>query len=105
MSLDLGSPVIDVAIGLSFVFFLLSLIVSGFTEAFDNVGAVRNKGVELALTTVNVDSRRPDGFRWSTTLNLAVNRNKVTELFNDQPFNSGERSFNRVEVGHYPEVG
>ena len=34
MSFDLGSPVVDVAIGLSFVFFLLSLIVSAFTEAF-----------------------------------------------------------------------
>jgi len=34
VSFDLGSPVVDVAIGLSFVFFLLSLIVSAFTEAF-----------------------------------------------------------------------
>lgn len=32
MSIDLGSPIIEVAIGLSFVFFLLSLIVSGGTE-------------------------------------------------------------------------
>ena len=32
MSLDLGSPIIEIAIGLSFVFFLLSLIVSAGTE-------------------------------------------------------------------------
>lgn len=32
MSIDLGSPIIEVAIGLSFVFFLLSLIVSAGTE-------------------------------------------------------------------------
>jgi TonB-linked SusC/RagA family outer membrane protein len=72
---------------------------SGFTSAFDNVGNVQNKGVEVALTTVNIDSRRTDGFRWTTTLNVGVNRNKVTALFNGQPFNGGERDINRVEVG------
>lgn len=72
---------------------------SGFTSVFDNVGNVRNQGLELALTTVNAESRRRDGFRWSTTLNLGINRNKVTALLNDQPFTDGERSINRVQVG------
>ena len=72
---------------------------SGFTSVFDNVGNVQNKGFEVALTTVNIDSRRPDGFRWTTTLNVGINRNKVTALFNGQPFNGGERDINRVEVG------
>ncbi len=72
---------------------------SGFTSVFDNVGRVRNRGLELALTTVNAESRRADGFRWSTTLNFGLNRNKVTALFDDQPFTAGERSVNRVEVG------
>ena len=66
---------------------------------FDNVGNVQNKGVEVALTTVNIDSRRADGFRWTTTLNVGINRNKVTALFNGQPFNGGERDINRVQVG------
>jgi TonB-linked SusC/RagA family outer membrane protein len=72
---------------------------SGFTSVFDNVGAVQNKGFEFALTTVNIDSRRLDGFRWTTTLNLGINHNRVTELFDDQPFNGGERDINRVQVG------
>jgi hypothetical protein len=72
---------------------------SGFTSVFDNVGSMLNKGWELGLTTVNIDSRRTDGFRWTTTLNLAVNRNRVTALFDDQPFNGGERDINRVQVG------
>ena len=62
---------------------------SGFTSVFDNVGKLRNQGIELDLTTVNADSRRRDGFRWSTTLNFALNRNKVTALFKDQPFTAG----------------
>jgi TonB-linked SusC/RagA family outer membrane protein len=72
---------------------------SGHASVFDNVGNVINRGLELGLTTVNIDSRRPDGFRWTTTLNLAFNRNKVTALFNDQPFSDGIRSLNRVAVG------
>jgi TonB-linked SusC/RagA family outer membrane protein len=72
---------------------------SGFTSVFDNVGNVINRGLELGLTTVNIDSRKSDGFRWTTTFNLAFNRNKVTALFNDQPFSDGIRSLNRVAVG------
>jgi len=72
---------------------------SGYTSVFDNVGNVINRGLELGLTTVNVDSRQSEGFRWTTTLNLAMNRNKVTALFNDQPFSDGIRSLNRVQVG------
>ena len=72
---------------------------SGFTSVFDNVGSVRNQGLEFGLTTVNVDSRRNDGFRWTTTLNLAINRNRVTGLFNDQPFSLGIRDLSRVTVG------
>ena len=72
---------------------------SGFCSVVNNVGAVQNKGIELGITTVNLQSDQPGGFRWSTTLNLAVNRNKVTELFNDQPFTLGIRDINRVEVG------
>jgi TonB-linked SusC/RagA family outer membrane protein len=71
---------------------------SGFDAVWDNVGNVINRGLEVGLTTVNVDSRRADGFRWTTTLNLAFNRNKVTALFNDQPFSDGIRSLNRVAV-------
>jgi TonB-linked SusC/RagA family outer membrane protein len=72
---------------------------SGFTTVFDNVGDVQNKGFEVGLTTVNIDSRRPDGFRWTTTLNVGINRNRVTALFQGQPFNGGERDINRVQVG------
>jgi TonB-linked SusC/RagA family outer membrane protein len=72
---------------------------SGYTTVFDNVGNVINRGFELGLTTVNIDSRKAEGFRWTTTLNLALNRNKVTALFNDQPFSDGIRSLNRVAVG------
>ncbi|HEX6588359.1 MAG TPA: TonB-dependent receptor [Longimicrobiales bacterium] len=74
--------------------------VSGFNSIYANVGSVSNSGWELGLRTTNLDL--PDvlgGLRWTSELNVAHNSNEVTGLFDDQPFNTGERSINRVEVG------
>ena len=43
MNIDLGSPVIDIAIGLSFIFFLLSLIASAISEFCAGVVNLRGK--------------------------------------------------------------
>lgn len=43
MNLDLGSPAIEIAIALSFVFFLLSIIVSAITEAVSSLLKLRAK--------------------------------------------------------------
>lgn len=50
---------------------------SGFSSQLQNVGSVRNRGVELSLTTVNVSG---DRYSWRSTLNVAANRNKVLDL-------------------------
>ena len=42
-----------------------------------NVGSMTNKGIELTLNTVNIDQNK---FRWTTNLNLTVNRNEVTDI-------------------------
>ncbi|MCM1356104.1 MAG: TonB-dependent receptor [Staphylococcus sp.] len=42
-----------------------------------NIGRVHNHGIELSLNTINITNRT---FEWTTTLNLAHNRNKVTEI-------------------------
>ena len=49
---------------------------SGFNSQLRNVGSVRNKGFELALNTINLTGR----FGWTSSLNLAWNRNKVLNL-------------------------
>ncbi len=53
---------------------------SGFTGIVDNVGKVENKGIELSLSSVNFER---NGFRWTTSLNIARNENKVLELLGD----------------------
>jgi len=52
---------------------------AGFTTAnvYKNVGSVRNTGIELALSTVNV---RSSDFEWTTNFIFASNKNKVTKL-------------------------
>ena len=72
---------------------------SGQTSVFENVGNMENRGFELGISTVNLQPVTEGGFGWNTNLNITWNRNRVTRLFNDEPFNSGIRSVNRVEVG------
>lgn len=54
---------------------------SGYTSAMLNIGSMRNSGVELTLETVNIQHKN---FQWTTSFNIAFNRNKVTALTNDQ---------------------
>jgi TonB-linked SusC/RagA family outer membrane protein len=72
---------------------------SGQTSVFENVGNMENKGFELTLNTQNLRSSSEDGLRWNTAFNISWNSNKVTKLFQDEPFNTGIRSVNRIEVG------
>ena len=73
---------------------------SGQTSFWDNIGSIENRGFEFGLNTINITSAEPDGLRWSTSFNISTNRNEVTKLYNDEPYNTGLRSINRVEVGH-----
>ena len=50
---------------------------SGYATIRKNIGSMENKGIELALTTVNVET---DALSWSTTFNISMNRNKVLSL-------------------------
>jgi len=50
-----------------------------------NGGSISNRGVELMLNSTIVQTKN---FSWSTTLNLANNRNEITSLTN--PYSSGD---------------
>lgn len=55
---------------------------SGVSSVVKNVGKTENKGLELMLNSVNVESNETGGFNWYTDLNLFMNRNKVVALAN-----------------------
>ena len=52
-------------------------LVSGGGLLTSNVGSVRNRGIELSLTTVNIESK---DWNWQTTFNFSHNQNKVREI-------------------------
>lgn len=49
---------------------------TGFDVITRNLGKLRNQGIELTLNSVNIDG----AFRWTTSFNIAFNRNKITDL-------------------------
>lgn len=54
-------------------------LTTGFANMMRNVGNVENRGFELELNSVNLTGK----FRWNTSFNLSLNRNKITSLTSD----------------------
>lgn len=51
----------------------------GFTKAWGNIGSIRNKGFEVELTSRNLVGK----LKWTTSLNVGFNKNKVLSLGDD----------------------
>ena len=56
---------------------------SGFGSSLQNIGSVRNRGFELGINTVNLEGAFGGAFGWTSSLNLAWNRNEVLNLGKD----------------------
>ena len=54
---------------------------SAYTTAMLNIGSMQNQGCEFTLELVPVQKKN---FTWNMNFNIAMNRNKVTALTNDQ---------------------
>ncbi len=54
---------------------------TGYGSAYKNIGAISNKGFELAINTVNIEKRN---FTWSSDFNISFNRNKILALVDGQ---------------------
>ncbi|WP_461130409.1 SusC/RagA family TonB-linked outer membrane protein [Spirosoma aerophilum] len=50
---------------------------SGYETVSKNVGSMENRGIELAVNSVNINR---GGFSWNTTFNISFNKNKVIAL-------------------------
>lgn len=59
---------------------------TGFDGFITNVGKTQNRGIELTLTTVNVDR---GGFRWSTDFIVNRNREEILELADGDDIGAG----------------
>ena len=67
---------------------------SGFRTQLRNVGQLRNQGIEFVLNSQNVTGK----FTWTTSLNVARNINRITNL-NGQIIESGVGNVNRAAEG------
>lgn len=56
-------------------------IMNGYNRIWDNIGQTRNRGIEIALNSVNVDGKN---FRWNSNVNFSLNRDKIIELRGDK---------------------
>ena len=61
---------------------------SGYTTQYQNVGTTKNDGVELQLSSTII---RKKNFSWTSSFNIAFNKNKIISLGNQSKFtaNSG----------------
>jgi TonB-linked SusC/RagA family outer membrane protein len=60
---------------------------TGYSSVLQNVGSTTNAGVEVALNTVNLDGWH--GLTWESNLNVSTNRNRITALAQNAPFDVG----------------
>lgn len=68
---------------------------SGLSKIWENVGESENKGVEVALSTVNVSNR---DFKWTTTFTFTKSSEKLLKLITDKDLLNGETK--SLLVGH-----
>ena len=74
---------------------------TGYSDQYQNIGAIRNRGVELVLNTTNV---RTKDFTWNTDFNIAFNRSKVLELYGNEETNYFIQDY-ESRMGYKIEVG
>ncbi|WP_242034329.1 TonB-dependent receptor [Dysgonomonas sp. BGC7] len=51
--------------------------VTGFSSQWQNIGKIRNKGIELGLNTKNIENKN---FQWETNFNISFIRNELRSL-------------------------
>jgi TonB-linked SusC/RagA family outer membrane protein len=69
-------------------------VTSGFTSTLQNVGATKNSGLEVGISTINVQNWH--GFTWTTDINWSHNENKIVALASGATSDVGNVWF----VGH-----
>jgi TonB-linked SusC/RagA family outer membrane protein len=77
---------------------------TGYSSSFQNIGKLRNDGLELSLTSRNI---RTKNFLWESTFNISFNKNKILAITRDQNemFRNNLFHFRFTEALYISEVG
>ena len=71
----------------------------GIKPPYVNAGAIRNKGIEFTLNTVNISNK---DLQWRTSATMSFNRNKLTKLNSDDSSlqgRIGSNTYTMSEIG------
>lgn len=63
---------------------------SGWESIWDNIGWVRNTGVEIGLSTVNIQN---NNLTWTTSIIFDTNKNEIVELYGEKKDDVGNKWF------------
>ena len=63
---------------------------TGWTSVWDNIGKVRNTGLELSINTINVQT---SDFSWQTNIIFDTNKNEILELYGGKKDDIGNKWF------------
>ena len=74
---------------------------SGYTSMLRNIGKTQNTGVDLTISSVNIQNK---DFTWTTNLTLSHNKNKIKALA-EEDFFLWEANFGYNQKTHKIEVG
>ncbi|WBL24696.1 SusC/RagA family TonB-linked outer membrane protein [Zunongwangia sp. HGR-M22] len=55
-------------------------VINGFSSVLTNIGELNNKGLEVSLSTINIDYPNSQ-FRWSSSIIFSTNKNKIVRLY------------------------
>ncbi|WP_460556509.1 SusC/RagA family TonB-linked outer membrane protein [Ferruginibacter profundus] len=71
---------------------------SGYTTQYQNVGSVRNRGVELQLGATVLKKK---DFQWDANFNIAFNKNKILSLGSNTQFTANSGWFSTANSDDY----
>ncbi len=74
---------------------------TGYSTQIQNIGSIRNRGVEFVLNTTNIVNK---DFTWTTDFNIAFNRSKVLDLYGSDELNYFIKDY-ESRMGYKIEVG
>ncbi len=72
---------------------------SGYYSITTNIGELENKGIEVSLSSTNVQIK---DFNWDSRINISRNRNKILSLYQGQPLDNLDRYSPSVVMENEP---
>jgi TonB-linked SusC/RagA family outer membrane protein len=77
-------------------------------QILTNIGKSENKGIEVRISTVNIQSRSAHGLTWTSDFNFFINRGEITQLLpsinttlDGKPADIGNKWFVGQPIGSY----